>query len=106
MIIKVFMSYRRDNSAPTAGRIYDGLKAASDTFELFMDIDDIPAGANFAEFIEAKLSNCDVILVLIGNSWLNLREKPLALKRLAPWVLEADALITQRIGFASRLALR
>ena len=45
---RVFISYRRDDSAGYAGRIYDILKATFGKHNVFIDIDVIEAGQNFA----------------------------------------------------------
>jgi len=36
---KIFISYRREDTAPYAGRLYDRLKTAFGDDRLFMDID-------------------------------------------------------------------
>ena len=35
-----------------------------------MDIDSIPVGADFEQFIRREIETCDVVLVLIGDDWL------------------------------------
>lgn len=65
--MKVFISYRRDDSAPYAGRIHDRLE---DNFDFFMDVDAIPLGQDFREIIEREVSECEVLLALIGKNWL------------------------------------
>jgi hypothetical protein len=51
--------------------VYEKLKSALGDEHVFMDLDDIPHGANFAEHIEKVLSNASAVLVMIGPSWLN-----------------------------------
>ena len=41
---KIFLSYRRQDSAGVAGRIYDRLRAHFGDDALFMDVDSIPFG--------------------------------------------------------------
>lgn len=72
---KIFINYRRDDSIAAAGRIYDSLKASFGGENLFLDVDNIPASADFAEHIEGKLAECDLVLALIGRSWLEARER-------------------------------
>ena len=38
-----------------------------------MDIDWIPIGADFEEYIRGEISQCDVALVIIGDNWLDAR---------------------------------
>jgi hypothetical protein len=44
-MVQVFLSYRRDDARPDAGRLYDGLEAALGRDHVFMDIDTIPLGS-------------------------------------------------------------
>ncbi len=65
----IFISYRRDDSAGFAGRLYDRLVARYGADRLFMDIDTIRPGHDFAEDIAAALTGSAVCLVLIGRRW-------------------------------------
>ena len=44
---KIFLSYRHQDSAGVAGRIYDRLRAHFGGDAIFMDIDTIPFGLDF-----------------------------------------------------------
>lgn len=68
----IFISYRRDDTAPYAGRIYDRLTAHFGDSQVFMDIDQIQPGEDFVKVINSKVSACDVAIVLIGKNWLAL----------------------------------
>jgi glycosyltransferase involved in cell wall biosynthesis len=70
---KVFLSYRREDSAGYAGRIKDSLRRALGRNQLFIDVDNVPPGANFAKRLQNELATCDVLLVIIGRNWLNAR---------------------------------
>lgn len=70
----IFISYRREDSAPYAGRLYDRLSARFGADRVFMDVDDIPPGADFAVHIGAKVASCDAMVVVIGNKWLSVRD--------------------------------
>jgi hypothetical protein len=67
----IFISYRREDTAPYAGRLYDRLKTAFGDDRLFMDIDHIEPGEDFFEIIQARVAESDVLLALIGRSWLS-----------------------------------
>lgn len=72
---KIFISYRRDDSAIAAGRIYDRLEHYYGQESLFMDIDDIPYGVDFNEFIKMEIAKCDLVLVIIGADWLSILQQ-------------------------------
>jgi hypothetical protein len=69
----MFISYRRDESTGYAGRLHERLAKLYGTDSVFMDVDDIGPGADFVRFIEDRIASCDVLLVLIGNQWLTLK---------------------------------
>jgi ATP-dependent Clp protease ATP-binding subunit ClpB len=70
---KIFISYRRDDSAGHAGRVHDRLEAEFGRDLLFMDVDSIPLGADFVKILREAVSRCDVLLAVIGPKWLDVR---------------------------------
>lgn len=64
--VSVFLSYRRADAPYAAGRLADRL---GERFELFMDIDIAP-GLHFGHALNDAVASCDVMLVLIGRSWI------------------------------------
>jgi hypothetical protein len=58
---RIFISYRRTDSAGYAGRIYDRLTAHFGVDAVFMDVDTIEAGL-------------DVLIALIGRRWLDSKD--------------------------------
>jgi len=66
----IFISYRRDDAAAYAGRLYDGLRDRYGKHHVFMDVDRIQPGENFATVIERSVQNADVVLAVIGEAWL------------------------------------
>nr|QEO74244.1 hypothetical protein [uncultured bacterium] len=68
--LRIFVSYRRDDTAGHAGRVYDRLVERFGTRDLFMDIDTIRPGTDFEKVIDEALDHCDVMLALIGPTWL------------------------------------
>src|SRR3990170_9126453 len=70
---RVFISYRRDDSAGHAGRLYDALVSRFGQESVFMDVDEIGPGADFADVIEDAVGRCDVLVALIGKTWLTTR---------------------------------
>jgi hypothetical protein len=76
----IFISYRREDSAPYAGRLYDRLSARFGAETVFMDVDDIKPGANFVSSIEQKIAAYDVLIVVIGKHWLSSKDSAGALR--------------------------
>src|SRR5438067_10074126 len=66
----IFISYRREDTAGYAGRLYDGLAAHFGSDRVFMDVQGIEPGVDFVEAIERALSSCEILIVLIGKDWL------------------------------------
>ena len=69
--MKIFISYRRDDSAGYAGRLFDHLSARFGAKNIFMDIDTIEPGEDFRKVVNNAVGNCDVVLVMIGKQWLS-----------------------------------
>jgi formylglycine-generating enzyme required for sulfatase activity len=65
----IFLSYRRDDTAGIAGRIYDRLQTRFGPGTVFMDVDGIPSGVDFREHIDGALNSCRVVLAVIGPRW-------------------------------------
>jgi hypothetical protein len=70
---KIFLSYRRGDDPGFAGRLYDRLCASFKPDQIFMDIDNIPAGQDFARILQEQIDKCDVLLAVIGPNWLSTR---------------------------------
>lgn len=66
----IFVSYRRSDSADIAGRIYDRLIGKFGRGPIFKDVDSIPLGLDFKEYLDMKVGECDVLLAIIGDEWL------------------------------------
>lgn len=71
---RVFISYRRSDSAGHAGRLYDYLKNYFGEEKIFFDVDTIKPGVNFEQKIKTELDNSAVVLVLIGDQWLGIKD--------------------------------
>jgi hypothetical protein len=67
---KLAISYRRSDSSAITGRIFDRLAARYGKESVFMDIDNIPFGADFRAHIQAVLREAEVLIVVIGPRWL------------------------------------
>lgn len=62
----VFLSYRREDSAPYARLLQVLLRERFPDADVFMDLDSIEAGLDFAEVILEKVDSCAVLVTLIG----------------------------------------
>lgn len=67
---KIFISYRRDDTAANALGIGQYLERQFGHKNVFIDVD-LRAGMNFPAVLEQRLAQCGVMLVLIGPGWLN-----------------------------------
>jgi hypothetical protein len=72
---KIFINYRREDSIGTAGRLHDRLAEAFGRDNLFMDVDNIPVGINFEEYLKSQVAGCDAVLSVIGPNWLNAKDE-------------------------------
>jgi formylglycine-generating enzyme required for sulfatase activity len=72
---QIFISYRRDDSLGSTGRIYDRLLENFPAEQIFMDVDTIPLGEDFVEFIEKAVTKCDVLLAVIGRDWVTIKDR-------------------------------
>ena len=93
----IFINYRRDDSAPYAGRLCDRLGAEFGAEQVFMDVDDIPPGADFTAQIAAKIGGCDALLAVIGKQWLTARNTEGRLRLGDP-----DDLVSRELALALR----
>lgn len=67
----IFISYRRDDTAPATGRLADLLMDRFGPSRVFMDVDTIGFGQDFVHRIERAVGGCDVLLAPIGRRWLD-----------------------------------
>jgi TIR domain len=75
MAAKVFISYRREDSAGYAGRIHDRLVRELGADLLFIDVDSVPLGVNFVNVLRDEVAKCSVLLAVIGRDWLDVRDE-------------------------------
>jgi alkylated DNA nucleotide flippase Atl1 len=68
---RIFLSYRREDTRHVVGRIGDRLTDHFGDERVFVDIDTIEPGLDFAEAIAAAVGSCQVLLALIGDQWLD-----------------------------------
>lgn len=72
-MFKTFFSYRRKDSKHITGHIYDRLEDHFGRDNVFLDVDDIPSGIDFRSYLEQEVGECNVLLVIIGERWLEFK---------------------------------
>jgi hypothetical protein len=71
---RIFFSYRRQDSPDHASRLHEALTARFGADSVFVDIDTIEPGQDFLHAVRAAIRSCDVLVAMIGPSWLNARD--------------------------------
>lgn len=69
--MRIFVSYRRSDTQHPAGRLAEHLEARFGPRSVFMDVDRIEPGQDFAQTVVDEVGACDVLLVMIGEHWLD-----------------------------------
>lgn len=72
---RIFISYRRDDTAGHAGRLLDELKKYVGSDVVFLDVNGIGPGLSFRQVLQTQLTSCEVALVVIGERWLDIRDE-------------------------------
>jgi formylglycine-generating enzyme required for sulfatase activity len=67
---KIFISYRREDSADMTGRIFDRLDNEFGKGNVFMDVTSIPYGTHYPIHILEQVAKCEVFLAVIGQNWM------------------------------------
>jgi Phage tail sheath protein subtilisin-like domain/TIR domain len=71
----IVISYRREDSEGSAGRLYDRLVRRYDLKLIFMDFYSIEAAADWKKTIRETVSNSDVLVAVIGPRWLSVTDE-------------------------------
>jgi hypothetical protein len=71
---RIFLSYRRDDSADIAGQIYDRLVKRFGEAAISRNIDAIPLGVDPRVHIDQMVGQYNVLLAVIGPDWGNLAD--------------------------------
>jgi hypothetical protein len=69
--IRLFLSYRRADSAEITGRIYDRLVSHFGRENVFKDVDSIPLGVDFRQYLNEQVSRCNTLVTVIGPTWIS-----------------------------------
>ena len=71
----IFLSYRREDATPYARLLQYLLSERIPDARVFMDLDSIEAGLDFAEVIREAVESCTVLVALIGQQWATLADE-------------------------------
>jgi len=71
---RIFISYRRQETAYAAGWLFDRLADRFGAAKIFKDVTSIELGDDFVDVIAAAVGACDVLLALIGDQWLTVSD--------------------------------
>src|SRR5712664_4454056 len=87
MALKIFISYRRQDSGANAIGISQYLEKEFGRKNVYIDVE-MQAGTKYPAVIEKRLSECRVLLVLIGPDWTNTKDEQgkLRLQKPDDWV--------------------
>jgi hypothetical protein len=66
---ELFVAYRRVDAPGHAGRIGDRLIGHFGSGQVFKDVESLPLGVDFVEFIRDKLQRAFAMVVIIGPNW-------------------------------------
>jgi TIR domain len=78
-MLRITISYRRDDSLDITGRIFDRLAGHFGREAVFRDIDSIPPGTDFRRHIDVLLDKSDIILAIVGPRWIGPNNEQLRL---------------------------
>ena len=71
----IFISYRRNDTEGEAGRLFDDLVSEFGENSVFMDVAAIEAGRDFRKVIDESVSNCGVLLAILGKNWVDAKDE-------------------------------
>lgn len=71
---RIFISYRRDDSATITDRIYERLAKAFGSKQVFRDLYAIDPGVNFRRKMTEAASSTEIMLVIIGPQWASITD--------------------------------
>ena len=70
----LFLSYRRSDSLEVVGRIYDRLVRDLGADSVFKDMDNIPLGVDFVDYLDEQIKLSTALLAIIGPTWLTVTD--------------------------------
>ncbi|MBA3493665.1 MAG: toll/interleukin-1 receptor domain-containing protein, partial [Gammaproteobacteria bacterium] len=71
----VFISYRRTDSPGYVRALMSDMRNTFGSKQVFLDMEDVAAGSDFRVIIEEAVSNCELLLAIIGPGWVTARDE-------------------------------
>ena len=71
---RIFISYRRQETAWPARQLYEVMISRFGADQVFKDVDNINPGDDFVERLTQAVGSCDILLALIGRQWLEITD--------------------------------
>lgn len=66
---RIFISYRRSDSRRQAAELYDRLSGRFSKDDVVFDVDSIPYGVDFRDYVRGSILQSAVVLAVIGPRW-------------------------------------
>lgn len=75
--MKIFISYRRADSAYVTDNVYSYMRGQFGEGNVFLDVnpDSVPFGVDFREHLKQQIAAHDVVLVMIGPQWAQIMQE-------------------------------
>jgi hypothetical protein len=70
----LFVSYRREDSAGSTGRLCDQIRTRHGSIRLFLDVTEIKPGEDFIDQTMISVASSDACLAVIGKGWLTVHD--------------------------------
>jgi TIR domain len=71
---KIFINYRRGDDPGFAQALFGRLEQAFPAEQLFIDVDNIEPGLDFVRVLTDQVTECDVLISVIGKGWIDARD--------------------------------
>ena len=71
----IFISYRRDDTSTEAHELFRRLGDAFGRDKVFIDVETLEPGADFAQVIDEKVGFCDALVAVIGERWVSMTDE-------------------------------
>jgi uncharacterized membrane protein YeaQ/YmgE (transglycosylase-associated protein family) len=70
----IFISYRRQDNPDITGRLYDRLVSHFGSERVFRDVDSVPLGVDYRQYLDEEVGKCKILIAVIGNRWLDVKD--------------------------------
>jgi len=74
-IVKIFISYRRADSAYVTDNVYSYMRGQFGEGNVFLDVGSVPFGVDFRAYLNEQIAAHDVVLVMIGPQWAQIMQE-------------------------------